>query len=67
MFICQSCGKNSEPHVSPVKVITETRERKYTNTIKKGKKTFKTTTYGSEIVSEVSCCGKCAKKLSAEQ
>jgi len=75
-FICQSCGKQQETGKRPAKVTTHKRRTHYpvqyeldwrgaialdedTNEpIKIASEGF-----GSEIVKEIDCCEKCAKKI----
>lgn len=49
MVKCQLTGKVIGPNVIPVKLVVETRQKKYTNTY--GKKTVEST--GWEIVKEI--------------
>jgi hypothetical protein len=52
MFRCQNCGKNVGPGVRANKVITESKEKIYSNG-----------SQGHEIVQEKKCCNDCSDKL----
>lgn len=51
MFICQDCGKTIGPHISPIKVVVEKRNKVYLN---KGVES-----HGWEIVKELAICSAC--------
>lgn len=67
MFKCQAkgCNARGEKYEAPVKRVTETRKKTYENVISRGKKKFTVRSEGSEIVSEIAVCSKCAEKLPA--
>lgn len=48
MYICESCGKQSEPNEPAHKVVVETRVKHYPEG-----------TVGEEIVKELTCCEQC--------
>jgi hypothetical protein len=63
MYRCPSCRKTQTAGSKQVKVVTQTRERTYQNTIRRGKTTKVIESKGSEIVKEVGVCQNCADKL----
>lgn len=67
MFICQVSGKQSQPGEKPFKLVTKTRQRTYTNKLKRGTKTFEKVSHGWEIVEEKVVCKEVYEKLSSSQ
>jgi ribosomal protein L28 len=63
MFKCQLTGKQIGPGVSPVKAIVETRQRRYTNEVKK--KIIESN--GWEIVRELMVAPDVAAKMAKEK
>jgi hypothetical protein len=62
-FRCGFCNKAQEAGTSPVMVVTETRAKNYPERRKQtrmGNKVIDKGGQGSEIVSEVRACEKCA-------
>lgn len=57
MFKCGRCHKISKAGERPTKLVVETRERDY--------HTEDGITHGSEIVKEITICGKCEEKVNA--
>jgi hypothetical protein len=60
MFYCQSHNGPSRPSESPIKVIVQTRPKRYINVV--NKKTIES--FGSEIVREIQVCKDCYKESS---
>lgn len=66
MFTCQQCGKTSEPKVSPVNVVTQTRPVSYVNEFEREDENGRvhkhvTESVGWEIVKEHKVCPTCAE------
>ena len=53
MFKCENCGKQSLPGQKAVRIVVETRDRKYVNVVNGIAKE----SFGKEIVKELITCG----------
>lgn len=62
-FRCDRCRSVSQPKVSPIRVVTETRPRTYPARYNRKGEEIVPETYGSEIVKEESLCGHCAANV----
>ena len=60
MFRCDLCKKISEPGDRPTMIVTEKREKEYSNRSKKGKEII---SKGWEIVQEKKCCSFAEKLI----
>ena len=59
MFICDKCGKSTQPREKMHKVTVETRDKEYVYY----KDKVRHTSEGQEIVKEVSLCDTCIKTI----
>lgn len=60
MFRCQNCGSVIGPGVSPIKIITDRREKTYTNSAGY-------LVRGWEIVREAQVCQACGKMMEEKE
>ena len=63
MFRCQLTGKLSKPNEKGVKIVTKTRQKTYTNVLKRGEREITITSEGYEIVEEKLVLASVAAKL----
>ena len=67
-FRCQNCKNVVAHNIPQAMVVTQTREKRYTNSLLDNfgnvRKTIETV--GSEIVREIPCCPDCEQKLTGK-
>ena len=60
MFICEKCRIVSQSSEKPVRIVTETREKTYSNKKRVGRKIAFKESKGFEIVKEKLVCQDCS-------
>ena len=67
MFKCQQCGKSTKSNQPENKVIMETRDKNYENTVRKSRYNKQKFSNGWEIVKEIRVCPKCYKQITGQE